>query len=247
MLMTTWLAVLQVITVGLVSAPWLRSITRNILMPAAQSPTLIHEYSTVYTRLQQGKRELIGFGADRVLVNRYVLDSADSTNPCDPEPVLGSIAIDKVTEGDSAEERMLYCRHTLAGLVGMQEEVNTLQKVAREKGISAGLLTIVGQASVHSPEDNGASVIYQLNQLLNPSIDDTGPSNQSVTPAENTVAIGSADSAIDHAANDALSMDFERLTTLQKITTTVLEHKTALIIDVVVCFFASCLAISLVS
>lgn len=219
-------------------------------MPAAQSPSLIQEYSTVYTQLQQGKRELIGFGADRVLVNRYVLDAAESTNPSDPEPVLGSVSIDKVTEGDSTAERMQYCRQTLAGLVGMQEEVNTLQKVAREKGISAGLLTIVGQASVHSPEDNGASVISQLNQLLNPSDGDAEASTQAGTLAvskDNTVAISAADTTIDSAANDALSVDIEHLTTLQKISTTLIEHKTALIVDVVVCFFASCLAISLVS
>lgn len=215
-------------------------------MPAAQSPSLIHEYSTVYTRLQQGKRELIGFGADRVLINRYVLDSADSTNPSDPESVLGTINIDKVIEGDSAAERLQYCRQGLAALVGMQEEVNTLQKVAREKGISAGLLTIVGQASVHSPEDNGASVIYQLNELLNPADDNTTPPKQN-SNIESATAIGSTDTAIEPAANDALSLDFERLTPLQKITTTMLEHKTALMIDVVVCFFASCLAISLVS
>lgn len=225
-------------------------------MPAAQSPSLIHEYSTVFTRLQQGKRELIEFGADRVLVNRYIVDAAESTNPTDPEPVLDTVSIDKVTQGDSAAERMHYCRQALAELVELQEEVNTLQKVAREKGISAGLLTIVGQASVQSPEDNGASVIHQLNQLLNETEKDTPEAStlntvDSSKITEKSIVISDSESlvenATEHAANDSQTLDFERLTTLQKIIVTMREHKSALIVDVVVCFFASCLAINLVS
>ncbi len=217
-------------------------------MPAAQSSSLIQDYSVVYTQLQRGKRELIEFGADRVLVNRYVIDAAESTNPVDPEPVLDTVSLEKVLEGDTAAERRQYCKHVLGELVGMQEEVNTLQKVAREKGISAGILTIVGQASVHSPEDNGASVIYQLNELMNPSEGEVA--KESVTSTASTqkeITTDGVHSDLLAAANDAQSTDLKRLTPFQKIIATMAEHKTALITDMVVCFFASCFAISLVS
>lgn len=220
-------------------------------MSAAQSPTLLHEYSTVYTHLQQGKRELIAYGVERVLLNRFVLDSADSTTAIDPEPVMATINPAKVTIGETNGERLQYCRAQLDELVGMQEEVNTLQKVAREKGISAGLLTIVGQASVQSPDDHGASVIRQLNQLLNDPDGDKAKTAGTTRPAVEsdiaTVSLAKDSAAAQEAANDANTLDFERMTTLQKITATMFEHKQALMVDVAVCLFASCLAIKLVS
>ena len=217
-------------------------------MSAAQSPTILQEYSTVYTLLQQGKRELIAFGVERVLLNRFVLDSADSTTTIDPEPVLATINPAKVTIGETSDERIQYCRSQLSELVSMQEEVNTLQKVAREKGISAGLLTIVGQASVQSPDDNGASVIRQLNQLLNdPEESATKTPSGSRDSDLSTVTVAQDASVPQEAANDANTLNYDRLTTLQKITVTLLEHKRALMVDMVVCLFASCLAIKLVS
>ena len=220
-------------------------------MLAAQSPTLLHEYSTIYTHLTHGKRELIGFGMERVLLNRFVLDSADSTNTIDPSPVLATVNPAKVTVGETKDERIQYCRAQLVELVGMQEEVNTLQKVAREKGISAGLLTIIGQASVQSPDDNGASVIRQLNQLLNAPGGDAANTPATTTPAKEldvmTVSVPDDTAAAQDAANDANTLDYERMTTLQKITATMLEHKRALMVDMAVCLFASCLAIKLVS
>lgn len=217
-------------------------------MPAAQSPTLIHQYSAVYTRLQEGKRELIGFGIDRVLLNRYVLDSADSTNQNEPDPVLATIDLEKVTEGGNNDEKKSYCRELVASLIGLQEEVNTLQKVAREKGVGAGLLAIVGQASVQSPKDHGASVIRQLDQLLNGIETPTDTAEDKKVPAGKTSVSDTVNVLTgDAAANDPATLDFERLSSLQKIVATLFEHKSAIIVDVVVCLFASCLAIKLVS
>lgn len=217
-------------------------------MPAAQSPTLIHQYSSVYTRLQAGKRELIGFGIDRVMVNRYILDSADSTSQTDPEPVLATIDLEKVTEGDNYEQKKNYCQQLLASLIGMQEEVNTLQKVAREKGVGAGLLAIVGQASVQSPKDYGASVIRQLDQLLNGIEGSTDKTDVTKIPSGETLVSDTVDVLNeDAAANDPATLDFERLSVLQKIKATFFEHKSAIMMDVLVCFLASCLAIKLVS
>lgn len=209
-------------------------------MAAAQSPSLIHQYSSVYTRLQEGKRELIGFGMDRVLLNRFITDSAETTSQANPEPVLATVNPDSVSEGQTSEEKIAYCRQQLNVLIGMQEEVNTLQKVARESGIGAGLLTIVGQASVQSPNDNGASVIQQLNVLLNGSDGSAGTQTQVMNTVEESATI-------DTAANNPAAIDFDRLSALQKLVATVLEHKSAIGVDVLVCFIASCLAIKLVS
>jgi len=69
-------------------------------------------------------------------------------------------------EGDTEEQRAAYCDNALKQLIALQEEVAMLQKSARESGISGGLLTIVGQAASQSPDDNGASVLRQLGELV---------------------------------------------------------------------------------
>lgn len=186
---------------------------------------------------------------DRVLLNRYVIDAATSTEKPDPKPVLATIALEKVPEGETAEDKIRFCDERLALLVEMQTEVNTVQKVAREKGIGAGLLNIVGHASIQSPEDNGASVIQQLNLLMNDS-DGAGASSnkESRQQLASTDAVAETVSATEQAAaNDTDSVELEQLTTMQKIITTINEHRAAMLVDVLVCFFASCFAISLVS
>ena len=104
---------------------------------------------------------------------------------------------------------------------------------------------------MQSPDDNGASVIRQLNQLLNAPGGDAANTPVTTTPAQEldvmTVSVADDATAAQDAANDANTLDYERMTTLQKITATMLEHKRALMVDMAVCLFASCLAIKLVS
>jgi len=106
------------------------------------------------------------------LLNRYIVDAAANTGELDPASVLQMIDVNKVTHGDSYDERTAYCETALKKLVSLQEEVSVLQKSAREKGISGGLLTIIGQAASQSPEDNGASVLRQLTDLV--QVDESG-------------------------------------------------------------------------
>ncbi len=206
-------------------------------MPSAQSQSLIHEYSSVYTNLQAGKRDLIGTGIDRLLLNRYIIDAAADTGEVDNSAVLASVSLDKVSAGDSASDKQQYCRGELIRLVSLQEELNTMQRVAREKGISSSLLTIVGQAAIQSPDDHGASVIRQLNHLLN---DDDSPPVQPVSQPESKLTV-------DAAANDAAGSDAQRMTAVQQLTVSVIEHWRPLLVDGMFCLLASFFAIKLVS
>ncbi len=212
-------------------------------MSAAQSQSLIHDYSMVFTTLQVGKRALIELGADRVLMNRFIVDAADSTGSMDDSDVLATINLEKVPVEGSEQERRLYCQSELARLVELQEEINTLQLVAREKGISAGVLTIIGQAANQSPDDYGASVIKQLNHLLNDG-DESGAVTDSavasMTPA-------SPVTTQEHAANDAATRDFHRLSSLQQLGVAMRTHWRPLLVDATVCILASFFAINLVT
>lgn len=207
-------------------------------MPAARSPSLIHDYSTLVTSLHDGKRALIDCGVDRVQLNRYVVDAAATTGQLDSSPILDSIDPAKVSQGDDLPAKREYCRQTLAQLVEIQEEITTLQKVARENGISTGLLNIVGQAANQSPDDHGASVIRQLHHLLND--DDSADTS---LPSSSTSVNSVPDS---FAANDSIDNQFERLSSLQKITALLREHWKPLLLDGVVCLLMSCVAINLV-
>lgn len=212
-------------------------------MSSAQGQSLIHEYTMVFTSLHVGKRALIEFGADRVLLNRFIVDAASTTGSADDADVLASISLEKVPGDGSEQERLLFCQSELTQLVEMQEEINTLQKVAREKGISPGVLTIIGQAANQSPDDHGASVIKHLNHLLNDN-DETGavalaPQAASTEP----VLVQTPESA----ANDAASEDFERLSSLQQLGATMREHWKPLLVDATVCILASFFAINLVT
>ncbi|OED35515.1 hypothetical protein AB833_30330 [Chromatiales bacterium (ex Bugula neritina AB1)] len=209
-------------------------------MPPKQSQSIIHEYSSAYTNLQAGKRALIDVGIDRVLMNRYIIDAASDTGACDDQSVVATVSLEKVEAGDRSEDKVQYCRDELARLVALQEEVNTLQRVARENGINAALLTIVGQAANQSPQDHGASVIRQLNLLLN---DD----DSSAAAAEKTHANPAPAASTEDAANDEASSDIEPLTTPQQVTRALKEHWRPVLTDALFCLLASFFAIKLVS
>jgi len=116
-------------------------------------------------------------------------------------------------------------------------KITTLQKVARENGISSGLLNVVGHAARQSPDDHGASVIRQLHLLMHDEADDSAASIQSVSAKPVTD---------EFAANDAASSDFERLTSLQKIGALTQENWRPLLVDGAICLVLSFLAINLV-
>jgi len=228
-------------------------------MPSPQNSSLINEYSTAYTSLQSGKRQLIQWGADAVLLNRYIVDAAGSTGKSDPAPVLQSINLTKVTEGESEQHCVTYCENALKQLVALQEEVVVLQKTARESGISAGLLTIVGQAASQSPDDNGASVLRQLGELVDAEQNGTNDEITVSEPAkEQASTVQLAETAtpedlsekieLDGAvANDFDTLDYERLTPLQQLGVTIREHWRPLLMDAGVCVVATGIAISLVN
>ena len=235
-------------------------------MPSPQNSSLISEYSSAFTSLQAGKRQLIQWGAEAVLLNRYIVDAAGSTGESDPTPVLQSINLAKVSEGDSEQQRVSYCQNALKQLVSLQEEVVVLQKSARESGISAGLLTIVGQAASQSPDDNGASVLRQLGELVDAEQgtdgDDEAASDIEQDNTQSASGQTSQSSEIQLAkpedlsdkieldgavANDIDTLDFERLTPLQQLGVTIREHWRPLLMDASVCVVATGIAISLVN
>ena len=228
-------------------------------MPSPQNSSLINEYSAAYMSLQSGKRQLIQWGADAVLLNRYIVDAAGSTGKSDPAPVLQSINLIKVTEGDTEQQSLSYCDNALKQLVALQEEVVVLQKSARESGISAGLLTIVGQAASQSPDDNGASVLRQLGELVGSEQSDSNNEIAVSEPAEDQAGtVQLAENAtpedlsdrieLDGAvANDIDTIDYERLTPLQQLGVTIREHWRPLLMDASVCVVATGIAISLVN
>lgn len=207
-------------------------------MAAAQCPSLIQDYTTLVTSLQNGKVSLIDCGIDRVQLNRYIVDSAATTGQVDNAQLLDTIDLNKVDVDGSHQDKRTYCEETLADLVSLQEEITTLQKVARENGISGGLLSVVGQAARQSPDDHGASVIRQLHLLMNEEAEGSVPAAQQ---AADTDSIPDT-----FAANDAASIDFERLSALQKLAAMIRENWRPLAIDGVICLLMSCLAINLV-
>ena len=200
------------------------------------------------------------------MLNRYIVDAAGSTGESDPTPVLQSINLAKVSEGDSEQQRVSYCQNALKQLVSLQEEVVVLQKSARESGISAGLLTIVGQAASQSPDDNGASVLRQLGELVDAEQgtdgDDEAASDIEQDNTQSASGQTSQSSEIQLAkpedlsdkieldgavANDIDTLDFERLTPLQQLGVTIREHWRPLLMDASVCVVATGIAISLVN
>ena len=236
-------------------------------MASPQSSSLIQEYSQAFTSLQTGKRQLIQWGADVVHLNRYIVDAAGSTGSTDTDSVIQTIDISRVSHGESADERIDYCRSAIKSLVTLQEEIVVLQKTARESGVSAGMLTIIGQAANQSVDGNGASVLKQLSELLE---DETSDGDTEKTPvSESQAGKGEEDNNLagknvaiepvkknqltddiplnEEAANDIETHDYERLTTLQKLALHVTEQWQPLLIDVCVCAVASGVAIRLVN
>jgi len=206
-------------------------------MAAAQCPSLIQDYTTLVTSLQNGKVFLIDSGVDRVQLNRYIVDAATTTGQIDHEFLLDTIDLEKVDYAGGARDKRKYCEEMLLDLVRLQEEMTTLQKVARENGISGGLLNVVGQAARQSPDDHGASVIRQLYLLLNDEADSRAVS----TTATNAESVPDA-----FAANDAASNEFERLSPLHKLVVSIQQNWRPLLVDGVICLLMSCLAINLV-
>ena len=214
-------------------------------MAEAQSLPLLSQYSDAFTRLHEGKKHCMDYGMERVALNRYIVDAATSTSQHDPSALLSMVDVELVDEGDSPAEKQQHCRDYLARLVALQEEVNTLQKVAREKGIAGGLLNIVGQASIQSPDDRGASVIHQLSALM-----DDGKKTPSAAIVDGVAVVekSAAAPASQSAANDILLPDEppqpEGITALLRVAQ---QDWKSLTVDVLFCLAASFVAINLVS
>lgn len=209
-------------------------------MAAAQCPSLIQDYTSLVTSLHDGKLTLIGCGIDKVGLNRYIIDAAVTTGQLDPQSLLDTIDLERVEYEGTHQQKRTHCADLLTELVKMQEEITTLQKVARESGISGGLLSVVGQAARQSPDDHGASVIRQLHLLLNDAEDGDSVS-AAPTNAANTSAVPDT-----FAANDAATGDLDRLSSMQKLTQLIRHNWKPLLIDGAVCLVMSCLAINLV-
>jgi len=208
-------------------------------MALPESPSLIHEYSQIFTDLQNGKRTLIKWGVDAVLLNRYIVDAAESTGETDSESVIRTIDLTKVTSGDSEQQRLEHCQQQLSTLVTLQEQVKVLQKSAGEMGISGGLLTIVGQAAVQSPHDNGSSVLRQLGELVG----DESSGGKEVSQEGSMVGTEAApEEAAIHkmAANDAVDVEpggYRRVLS---------DHWASFLFDAGVCAVATSIALSLI-
>lgn len=204
-------------------------------MAEAQSLPLISQYSDVFTRLHEGRLECVSYGMNRVVLNRFILDAAESTATPDDNELISMVDPDKVDGDGSVEQKRLRCSEKLMELVALQEEVNTLQKAAREKGLSGGLLTIVGQASIQSPDDHGASVIHQLSALMGG------------TEKANRSGPGNDVDSIIAAANDDQEPLAESDSRLNQMTALLCDNWQPLSVDIMVCLVASVFAISLVS
>jgi len=213
---------------------------------SAQNTSLIQEYSQAFTRLQAGKKELIQSGVDAVRLNRFIVDAADTSADIDPEPILASVDLERVLKEGNHDERHTYCRTTLDALVSLQKEVFVLQKSATEKGVSAGLLTIIGQAANQSPADNGASVLRQLSELV--SDDSPGSTDQTSTVAKaNAAANESIESAEPDQAGEEFAPSDDRDSDQSGLTSVIAEQWQPILVDVLVCTIATCLAIGLVN
>ena len=206
-------------------------------MAEAHSLPLLSQYSDVFTRLHEGRLQCARYGIDKVALNRFIIDSAESTATGDPSGLISMVDPDKVEGDDNVEEKLARCEREVLELVALQEEVNTLQKVAREKGISGGLLRIVGQASIQSPSDNGASVIHQLSALMG---GDTITANAAPAPGnEVTESVAAANDEEESAEHD--TGEFTRWQQMLK------DNWQTIGIDVLVCLAASLFAVRLVS
>ena len=214
-------------------------------MAEAQSLPLLSQYSDVFTRLHDGKKTCFDYGIERVALNRFIIDAANDTSQPDMLPLLSMVDVEKVPEGDTRSDKEKICKDKLLELVALQEEVNTLQKVAREKGIAGGLLTIVGQAAIQSPSDHGASVIHQLSALM----DDGKSTPQAAIVDGVPVEAGSpkAEVALRPAANDAQENQLPPAGGITSILAMARQHWQPLSVDVLFCLIASFFAISLVS
>jgi len=212
-------------------------------MASSESPNLIEEYSQTFTSLQAGKKELIHWGVEAVVLNRFIVDAAGKTGEPDTKSVLQSIDINQVPHGESEAARTAYCDTALKKLISLHEEVLVLQKSAREKGISGGLLTIIGQAANQSPDDNGASVLKQLSHLVGNDTDSEAEKSV-VQPTDVSVT---ETSSVEIAATDIGQQDPEPATGLQHVVGTIREHWKLLVIDVSVCTIAAGIAISLIN
>ncbi len=212
-------------------------------MAEAQSLPLLSQYSDVFTRLHDGKKTCFDYGIDRVALNRFIIDASINTSQPDMTPLLSMVDLEKVPDGDTQSEKKQFCENKLKELVALQEEVNTLQKVAREKGIAGGLLTIVGQASIQSPSDHGASVIHQLSALM-----DNGDAKPQPATVDGNALKTDTDVALQDAANDSHE---EALSPpaggLQGVMAMAKANWQPLSVDVLFCLIASFFAISLVS
>jgi len=210
---------------------------------SAQNTSLIQEYSQAFTRLQAGKKELIKSGVDAVRLNRFIVDAADTSAEIDPEPILSSVDLERVSKEGDYDVRRTHCRTTLDALVALQKEVVVLQKSATEKGVSAGLLTIIGQAANQSPADNGASVLRQLSELVS----DDEPESASVetnTAANESTAAPEANTSINDSGDEVP----ENLAAVQSsFLSAIAQHWQPILFDMLVCTVATCLAISLVN
>ncbi len=206
---------------------------------AAEHPSIIEEYSQLFTGLQAGKRELIQYGADAVSLNRYIVDAAGATESIDDSAALQDIDVSKVPHGDTDNERSVYCRTALGRLVSCQEQIAVLQKSAREMGISGGLLTIVGQAASQSPEDNGASVLRQLSELV--GCEDTQKPDTASLEQNDSLSLEG------NAANDLGPSDAVQTRGLPLLLSTIKNHWRPLAVDAVVSAIAACIAISLIN
>ena len=221
-------------------------------MASSESPNIIEEYSQTFTSLQSGKKELIKWGADAVILNRFIVDSAGETGESDTQTVLQSIDISQVTHGDTEAARTEYCNAALKKLISLHEQVVVLQKSAREKGISGGLLTIIGQAANQSPDDNGASVLRQLSQLVSSDSDNTAekPVEMTADAVPRTQPEVQPEVQIEKQIGEPVANDIEPQETtsgLQRVFVIAREHWKPLVIDVSVCTVAAGIAISLIN
>ncbi len=212
-------------------------------MAQAQSLPLLSQYSDVFTRLHAGRHACAHYGMNRVVLNRFIVDSAESTTPQDPNELISMVDPDKIEGDGTPEQKLEQCKTELLELVALQEEVNTLQKVAREKGIAGGLLNIVGQASIQSPADHGASVIHQLSVLMGGTVK-SEPGEQA-TPAsiEESEVVDAANDDMDKLALPAESLPGK----LNAMVVLLNDNWQMIAVDVAVCFAASIFAIGLVS
>lgn len=215
-------------------------------MEEASSLPLLSQYSDTFTRLHEGKLSCVELGMQGPALNRFVLDAARSTSTLDVTPLLSMVDPDKVEGYDTIDAKMRFCETRLRELVSLQEEVNTLQKVARQKGIAGGLLNIVGHASIQSPHDHGASVIHQLSALMGaPEVKKT--SADDVTDDSRAVTIETqGEMPVLTAANDAEDLPAESDSFVVEIVQTLQQNWQALSVDVAVCAVASFFAIGLV-